>query len=79
LIREIEPDVVGFTILAPYPGTDFYDHEKYKDVDWSAVGEYWNDIWYTEHFSNADLFAHQQYFMYEYKDKLCEVQRGIND
>ena len=77
LIREIEPDVLGFTILAPYPGSDFYDHEKYKDVGFSNVGEYDNDIWYTKHFSNAKLKEHQQYFMDEYEDKLCEVQSGI--
>ena len=27
LIDRIEPDVVGFTILAPYPGSDFYSEQ----------------------------------------------------
>lgn len=77
LIDEIEPDVIGFTILAPYPGSDFYDHEKYKDVDFSDVGEYGNDIWYTKHHSNFQLKCWQTYFTEKYKDKLCEVQSGI--
>lgn len=74
LIEEIEPDVVGFTILCPYPGSDFYDPVKHKDVDWSKTDEYSNDFWDTKYFSNKMIKSHQQYFMEKYKDILCERQ-----
>jgi radical SAM superfamily enzyme YgiQ (UPF0313 family) len=71
LIDEIEPDVVGFTILAPYPGTDFYDREKHMFVDWSEVDEYSNTIWETKHFNNDELLEVQQRLTTKYHDKLC--------
>lgn len=74
LIDEIEPDVVGFTILCPYPGTKLYDPIKHKDVDWEKADEYSNDFWYTEHFSNIELKAQQAYFKTKYDLKLCERQ-----
>jgi radical SAM superfamily enzyme YgiQ (UPF0313 family) len=74
LIDDIQPDVVGFTILAPYPGSDFYDPEKHKYVDWSKVDEYSNDIWSTRHFSNKELKGIQKFFMDRNEDKLCERQ-----
>lgn len=76
LIEEIQPDVVGFTILAPYPGSDFYDSKKYKDIDWSVVGEYGNNFWRTRHLSNQQLKGYQKYFTDKYASLLCEVQRG---
>ena len=74
LIDEIKPDVVGFTILCPYPGTNFYDPVKYKDVDWEFADEYSNDFWYTEHFTNIELKAQQAYFKTKYDLLLCERQ-----
>lgn len=78
LIDQIEPDVLGFTILAPYPGSGFYDHKKYKDVDWSVVGEYGNDIWEAKYHTNAQLKDIQARLMDKYASKLCEFQKGIN-
>lgn len=75
LIDEIKPDVVGFTILAPYPGTSFYDHEKYKDVNWSPIGEYDNDIWFTKHFTNNELKAERDRLVNKYKNIICEAQK----
>lgn len=74
LIDEIEPDVVGFTILCPYPGSDFYDPEKHKDVDWSATDEYSNDFWRTEYYSNSEIKGEQKILMAMHNDKLCERQ-----
>lgn len=74
LIDEIEPDVVGFTILCPYPGTKLYDPELHKDVDWEHADEYSNDFWHTEHFTNIELKAQQAYFKTKYDLKLCERQ-----
>ncbi len=74
LIDEIEPDVVGFTILAPYPGSDFYDPIKHRDVDWSKVDEYSNDIWETNNFTNSQLKEFQEKFTNRYSHLLCERQ-----
>lgn len=77
LIDEIQPDTVGFTILAPYPGTNFYDHEKYKDVDWSPIGEYDNDIWFTNHFTNRELKDERDRLVNKYKNNICYAQKGM--
>lgn len=75
LIDEIRPDVVGFTLLAPYPGTDFYDHEKHKNVDWTPIGEYDNDIWSTQHFTNSELKSERDRLVNKYKNNICEAQK----
>ena len=72
LIDEIKPDVVGFTILCPYPGTAFYDPTTHKNVDWEKADEYSNDFWSTEHFTNIELKAQQAYFKTKYDLLLCE-------
>jgi len=72
LIDEIEPDVVGFTILCPYPGTALYDAALHENVDWEKADEYSNDFWYTEHFTNIELKAQQAYFKTKYDLLLCE-------
>lgn len=74
LIDNIEPDVVGFTILCPYPGTDHYDPIKHKDVDWEKADEYSNDFWCTKHFTNKELKKIQQQFKDRYDPLLCERQ-----
>jgi radical SAM superfamily enzyme YgiQ (UPF0313 family) len=74
LIDDINPDVVGFTILAPYPGSDFYNTGLYKDVDWSKVDEYSNDIWSNVNFTNEGLKETQAYLTERYAHLLCERQ-----
>lgn len=77
LIREIDPDIFGMTILCPYPGSSFYDYEKYKDIDWSQADEYDNDFWNTKNYSNSDLKRIQREFTDEFNDKLPWHQRYI--
>lgn len=74
LIDEIEPDVVGFTILCPYPGSDLYDPKLHRDVDWEVTDEYSNDFWATPHFTNEELKEWQSYFTKKYSGLLCERQ-----
>lgn len=74
LIDCIEPDVVGFTILAPYPGSDFYHDVAHHNVEWSQVDEYSNDIWFTKNFNNRQLKQVQKHFTEKYKHLLCERQ-----
>lgn len=70
LAEEIDPDVFGMTILCPYPGTQYYDPIKHKDVDWSQADEYSNDFWGTKNFTNADLKRIQKSFAERFKDKI---------
>uniref|UniRef100_A0A6H1ZUL8 Putative radical SAM superfamily protein n=1 Tax=viral metagenome TaxID=1070528 RepID=A0A6H1ZUL8_9ZZZZ len=79
LIRDISPDIIGVSILSPYPGTCFYDSIKYKDVDWSKVDEY-NSFWANEYFTNQQLKDIQKSLNDEFKDILVAHQRGkINE
>ena len=73
-IDEVKPDVVGFTILCPYPGSDHYDREKYKDIDWSVADEYSNDFWNSKHYTNRELKSWQSYLKQKYDKLLCERQ-----
>jgi radical SAM superfamily enzyme YgiQ (UPF0313 family) len=75
LIDRIKPDSVGFTILAPYPGTDTYNAAVYADTDWSVVDEYENRLVRTAHLSNEDIRREQQRLAQKYKEKLVFRQR----
>lgn len=79
LIDEIQPDVVGFTILCPYPGSDFYDHDRFKEIDWSTADEYSNNFWETQHFSNAQLKEKQTYLTNKYNNLLCYRQSVVEN
>jgi len=70
LAEELELDEYGFTILCPYPGTQMYDEEKYKAVDWEKADEYSNDFWESAFLSNNQIKEYQQYFIEKYQDKL---------
>lgn len=74
LIDKVDPDVVGFTILCPYPGCSLYDHKYHKNIDWSKTDEYSNDFWGTEYHTNFQIKWYQAQLMEKYKDKLCERQ-----
>ncbi len=75
LIDIIKPEHVGFTILCPYPGTDFYNPKMHKEIDWASTDEYSNDFWNTPFKSNGELKHQQSYFTDKYKDNLCERQK----
>jgi radical SAM superfamily enzyme YgiQ (UPF0313 family) len=71
LIEEIEPDVVGFTILAPFPGTRAYDPQLHRDIDWSEVDEYHNKFTRTKTMTNEELHRRQQWFVKKYHDRIA--------
>ncbi|MBD3272259.1 MAG: radical SAM protein [Elusimicrobia bacterium] len=75
LIDEINPDAVGFTILAPYPGSSFYNHHIHRDVDWSQVDEYGNMMTSTKHLSNAMLRSEQKRLVNKYRNKTVFRQK----
>ena len=74
LIRDIKPNVFGITILCPYFGTEFY-RDEFKNVDWSKQGEYENNIWYTENFSNKELKEEIKKFNNEFSNVVVQHQR----
>ena len=73
LIRDIEPDVLGVTILGPYPGTKYY-RDEFKYFDWEKVDEY-NSFWYTDNFTNKDLYRIQKDINKEFEDILIGHQK----
>ena len=75
LAERLDADIMGMTILCPYPGTQLYS-EKYRGVDWSKTDEYGNDFYSTENFSSEELKAMQAEFTEKFKDRLCFRQRG---
>ena len=40
LIDEVRPDTVSFSILAPYPGTEYYDDSQHGHLEWDKIDEY---------------------------------------
>jgi anaerobic magnesium-protoporphyrin IX monomethyl ester cyclase len=77
LIRDIDPDIVGFTILCPYPGSDYYEKEKFNNVDWQYADEYSNDFWKTDNFTNTELKKLQEDLSIEFYNKLPYHQREV--
>lgn len=74
LCDELDPDVVGFTILAPYPGSELYDEEKMGNVDWSKVDEYGNDLMRTAELTNEELKEEQRRLVEKHEEKICYRQ-----
>ncbi len=74
LIEEIEPDIIGFSILAPYPGTAYWKKE-YDEMDWSEVDEFSNTLWHSDHLSNKDLRIAQSRLIEKFSDKLAPIIR----
>lgn len=76
LLERVNPDVVGFTLLCPYPGCDYYEAEKMRDIPWEATDEYANDFWRTPEFTNAELRMRQAELTERFRSRLCLRQRG---
>jgi len=77
LVDDIEPDAVGFTILAPFPGSSFYDSKTHKNVDWSWVDEYENKITRTKYLTNEELHHEQSRLVKKYQNKAVFRQREV--
>ncbi len=77
LADELELDEYGFTILCPYPGTQMYDPERYKSVDWENTDEYSNDFWQTYYLSNQQLKEWQHYLTEKFEDKLTWHNKAL--
>jgi radical SAM superfamily enzyme YgiQ (UPF0313 family) len=75
LCDEIKPDIVGFTLLAPYPVNEYYNHTLMKDWDWSTFDEYSNNWISTKTLSNQDLKYHQKRLVDKYTKNITYRQQ----
>lgn len=76
--EELDLPEVGFAMLCPYPGTDYFRHSPWLwDKDWSGVDEYHNDFWHTDTLSNGELCAAQQRLTERFKQRLTQHQRQV--
>jgi radical SAM superfamily enzyme YgiQ (UPF0313 family) len=66
LCDELKPDMVGFTLLAPFPCNEYYN-ETMKDWDWSTFDEYSNDWVTTGTLSNQALKDAQKRLVSKYQ------------
>jgi radical SAM superfamily enzyme YgiQ (UPF0313 family) len=74
---EIDPDIVGFTLLAPYPINEFFNYEEMKDWDWSMIDHYVHNNWaHTKTLSNEDLKEIQKRLTEKYSGKLSFRQKN---
>lgn len=74
LCDELSPDIVGFTLLSPYPVNEYFD-DSMIDWDWSNFDEYNNDWVKTETLSNLDLKKIQELLTDKYKSNITFRQK----
>ena len=77
LIDEVRPDTVSFSILAPYPGTEYYRPE-FADWDWEKIDEYGGDANQYHNFgitkmNRADLLAERIRLIEKYRGHLSSI------
>ena len=75
-IEELDPDVVGFTIYIPVPGSPDYKHELHTHIDYANSDEYYNTYTRTKTLSNADLQYWQQYLVQYFQDRITYRQQN---
>jgi anaerobic magnesium-protoporphyrin IX monomethyl ester cyclase len=75
-IEELEPDVVGFTIYIPVPGSPGYVHDLHKNIDYAHSCEYTNTYTHTQTLSNDDLHYWQKYLADYFKDRITYRQQA---
>ena len=78
LCDELQPDIVGFTLLAPYPTNEYYNHETMRNWDWATFDEYNNDWVSTGTLSNRDLKDIQRRLVAKYQDIAAFRQKEPN-
>ena len=77
LIDEVQPDTVSFSILAPYPGTEYYDPESHAGLDWGKIDEYGGPAnpWRSEALTHAELVSEQLRLIERYRGNLSSIIR----
>ena len=72
LIDEVRPDTVSFSILAPYPGTEYYDEAKHGSLPWERIDEYSGSVSLCA-LSADELSAERQRLMNKYRGSLSMI------
>lgn len=67
----------GATILAPYPGSVYFNEEEHGHILWDQVDEYQNDFWHSNYLSNAELKEAQALFADKFQSTLCWHQKEV--
>ena len=75
LCDELQPDIVGFTLLAPFPSNEYFDYRTMTEWDWSTFDEYGNDWVRTQTLSNQALKDIQERLVKKYQDVAAFRQR----
>lgn len=77
--EELDLDEYGFSILCPYPGTDYHDSDpdQFAEVDWSVTDEYHNDFWKTRNLSPDRLRYWQERLCRKFGQRLTLRQRQL--
>lgn len=75
-VEELDPEVVGFTIYVPVPGSPGYNHELHKEIDYANSDEYYNTYTHTKTLSNADLQYWQRYLVQYFEDRITYRQQN---
>ena len=73
-IEEVEPDIIGFSIMAPYPGTAYWKKE-YDEMDWTDVDEFSNTMWHSDHLTNEQIRHEQARLIEKFSNKLAPIIR----
>ena len=77
LIDEVRPDTISFSILAPYPGTEYYRPE-FADWAWDGVDEYGGDVNQYHNLgitkmNRAELLAERLRLIEKYRGSLSRI------
>ena len=72
LIDEVQPDTVSFSILAPYPGTEYYE-PRFADWNWEGIDEYGGD---TNQYHNLGITDMNRQELLAERIRLIEKYRG---
>jgi len=71
----LQPDIVGFTLLAPFPSNEYFHYETMADWDWSVFDEYGNDWVGTKTITNQELKDIQHRLVNKYQNVAAFRQR----
>ena len=74
IVDEVRPDTVGFSILAPYPGTEYYDQDKHSDLPWDKIDEYSGSVTLCS-LSAEELSRERQRLLNKYRGNLPPILR----
>lgn len=73
-IDEVRPDTVSFSILAPYPGTEYYDESKHSDLPWDKIDEYSGSVTLCS-LSAEELNHERQRLLDKYRGNLSQIMK----